>query len=121
MVKDPVEVLVLVGGVDYQKVFALILPVGDEVVHYSAFLVAHGTVSGLTIVHTVEVIGKEEIQVLESIRSLDHDLSHVGNVEHSHLGPHVHVFIDDALVLHRHAPSRKGYHLAAVLDMSVIK
>ena len=49
---DPVEVLILVGCVYYQKELILIFSVGDKVVNNAAVIVAHRGVSCLTVCHT---------------------------------------------------------------------
>ena len=48
---------------------------------------------------------RARLQQLPRGRPLDLDLAHVRDVEDAGVGPHGHVLLDHALVLHRHLPA----------------
>ena len=81
MIQHPLEVLVLVGSVDYDKVVVVCLFVNNQVIYCAAVLVAHRAVARLSVYHIGKVVSQQMLQVFQRFFSFAQDLSHVRNVK----------------------------------------
>ena len=79
--RDVCPVLLDVGRVHDEAVFALAHPVYDQVVHDPAVLPAHGAVLGLTDLQPCGIVGRDVGDEIEGLRSGDRELAHVRDVE----------------------------------------
>ena len=78
---DPVRVLFMVAGIDYQQIFFRTLTVDHQVVHNAAPLIAEHGVFHLAVGHFAQVRGNQPLEIRKGIRPLQQQLRHVGYVE----------------------------------------
>ena len=118
---DPCEVLVYIGCVHNEKeMLRLELSVNEEIIYDTTVRMAHHTIKNLTRLETTDLIGKYKVNECLSIWSTDENLTHVRNVEHTHIVADSVVLIHNVRILDRHIESCKRTHFGAKCHMTVM-
>ena len=97
------------------------LSVNEEIIYDTAVRMTHHTIKNLTRLETTDLIGKYKVNECLSIWSADENLTHVRNVEHTHLVADSVVLIHNVRILDRHIESCKRTHFGAKCHMTVMK
>jgi hypothetical protein len=104
---EPGEVTLVVGGVRNRQVTVVGEAIGEEVVEHAAVLAAEDRVLRPAHGEFRDVVREHTLEELLGVGPARLDLTHVGHVEHTGAGSHRHMLLADALVLHRHLPTRE--------------
>jgi hypothetical protein len=121
MLLQPREIFIDFGGIDDEQKFCVAGSVNEQVINHTAVIIQQKSVLPLTDVQFGNVIGQHSVEPVARAVSRDDELSHVGNIEHSHRVSHALVFIHDAGVLHRHEPAAERDHSRSQPHMFVVK
>ena len=109
---DVVPVLFDVGGIDAEHVGLGIDPVDEDVVHDTAPAVGHAGILHLAVIEFRHVVGRDALQQVEGLGSLDPDFAHVAHVEDAGAAADGHVLVVDARELDGHIVSREFGHFS---------
>ena len=82
----------------------------DEVVDDATARVEHQAVARLSVGQVAHAAGDQALQQRGGAGTAHEKLAHVAGIEEAGLGAGVEVLLDNAAVLHGHAPPRKGDH-----------
>src|ERR1700694_1165408 len=115
---DPVEVGVLIAGVDYQQVAAIRHRVGKDIIDDASGLVAEHGVLNPTGLEPREVTRDDP---LREALILDAQLAHVREIEQPHSFPDRAMFLADTAVLEGHDPATEVGHLGTEADVFLVK
>ena len=118
---DVVEVFVLVGGVDANEVLVVSYFVHKNVVNKTAVFIQQPTVLDLPNFQLRRVVGANPIHQFESLRTANHQLAHVADVEYADARADGLVLVKNAFVLHRHIPAAKINHFGPKLAVHGIE
>ena len=118
---QPGAVGVGAAGIDDQQQVVVGEPVDDQVVHRAARVLEQQRVLGVPRADPVEVVGQRRLRKPHRPRTAQLELSHVRHVEDARVAAHRQVLRDDALVLHRHLPARKGNDPRAGRKVAVVE
>ena len=111
----------LAGGVHHHE--QMITGIGDhQIVQNPAGLVGEQGVAHAAGGQGLKIAGRQRLQLLGGVGTVDADLAHMGDVKQSGLGAGVLVFAQHAeRVLHRHAVAGEFHHLAAKLHVKRVQ
>src|SRR5258708_21974854 len=97
-----------VARVDDQQVLVLAHLVDDHVINKSALGIEQGGVVGLAFLKLRGVVHADPLDGVKRLGAANHDVAHVGDVEHAHAGAHGQVLLHQTAaggILHRHVPA----------------
>lgn len=117
---NPIPVLVHVGGIDYEHERLGMKPVDQQVVNNATLAIGHATVLDLAIHQFGCVVCADPLNEVKRFRAFDHELAHVGHIEHSIPFTDGVVFFRQACVRYRHSvPSKRDHFRPERLVLSV--
>jgi len=115
---DPLEVAILVAGIDHHQVACVRHRIDEDVIDDAALLVAEQGVLDSTGLEPIQVTRDD---TLSHAVVNDSQLTHVGEIEETNGLAHCTVFFADAAVLQRHHPAAEVRHLGVQGHVLLVK
>ena len=123
MLLHPCPVLVDIGGIDHEEEVVLAHLVDEQVVDRSTVLVAHHAVEDLPYWGTSHIIGEDMLHIALGILAAHRYLSHVRDIEESHLLSDCMMLWGNACILieQRHVKASERHHRRTKRHMLVVQ
>ena len=121
ILRNPVEVLDDVRGIDHQHEVIVCQPVGQHIVDERPGGGCQRGILGLVGRQPRGVVGGDVLDSLQRVRTGNLDFAHVRDVEQSRTRANGHVLIDDAGVFDGHVPAGEVDHARAERAMSRVQ
>ena len=120
--QHPLVVLVNIGSIHHEKiVFRRETLVNQKVIYNSPVRVEHHSVKYLSGSGLGNVIGENMVHKTRCVRTVDKNLSHVGDIEHSDFGAYGNVLRNNTgRIADRHIKSGEGTHHGPEGDVRIV-
>ena len=117
----PVNILVNIGGIDYEKKIVVAAHIDKKVVDRASVGMKHHSVEAFTRLDTAHVVCKDVIDKIGGTVARHKDFTHVRHVENAAGMTHGIMLLDNALILYGHVKSAERTHLRSERQMLVVK
>jgi hypothetical protein len=121
MLLQPGEIFFDFGSINDEQKLGGASSVDDQVINHTSVVIEQKSVLALTDVQLGDVIGQHGIEPVSRAVSRDHELSHMGDIEHSHRRSHSLVFVHDSGVLDWHKPAAEWNHSRSQSHVFAVK